>query len=237
MTAGRKVVELRPDIDWDKGSALKWIQNRLPREGRSIAIYIGDDLTDEDAFDALRAGGVGIAVRHDEDLDRPTAARFTLADPGQVREFLHRGAGWLARQHAASQVAWTYTFEGYDPQSEKLREALCTVGNGYFATRGAGPESKPGQVHYPGTYAAGVYNRLDDVISGRRVEHESLVNLPNWLPLTFRVDGGTWFDVDAVTLLSYRQTLDLHGGCLLVRYVSATRPAASPRLPRTGWCR
>ena len=40
------------------------------------------------------------------------------------------------------------------------------------------------------------------------------MNLPNWLPLTFRIDGGDWFDVDAVTLLSYRQTLDLRGAVL-----------------------
>ena len=40
------------------------------------------------------------------------------------------------------------------------------------------------------------------------------MNLPNWLPLTFRIDGGDWFDVDAVELLSYRQTLDLRGAVL-----------------------
>jgi len=88
------------------------------------------------------------------------------------------------------------------------------VGNGYFATRGAAPESKAGQVHYPGTYAAGVYNRLVDHVSGTTVDNESLVNLPNWLPLTFRIDGGEWFDIDAVTVLSYRQTLDLRGALL-----------------------
>src|SRR6185312_12810624 len=97
---------------------------------------------------------------------------------------------------------------------ETLREALCTVGNGYFATRGAAPESKAGQVHYPATYAAGVYNRLDDVIAGTRIDNESIVNLPNWLPLTFRIADGDWFDIDAVTLLSYRQTLDLRGAVL-----------------------
>ncbi|MEO3756935.1 trehalose-phosphatase [Mycobacterium sp. B14F4] len=214
VTTGRKVVELRPDVAWNKGSALAWIRNRLPRDGRSIPIYIGDDLTDEDAFDAIRAGGIGIAVRHNEDHDRPTAAQFTLDGPTEVREFLRRGGNWLALQNATSSVAWSYTFEGYDPHSEKLREALCTVGNGYFATRGAAPESTSGQVHYPATYAAGVYNRLDDVLSGKKLEHESLVNLPNWLPLTFRIDGGDWFHVDGATLLSYRQTLDLRCGVL-----------------------
>ena len=72
------------------------------------------------------------------------------------------------------------------------------MGNGYFATRGAAPESKAGQAHYPGTYAAGVYNRLVDDVSGTQIDNESLVNLPNWLGLTFRIDGGSWFDVDAV---------------------------------------
>ena len=110
--------------------------------------------------------------------------------------------------------AWTFTFEGYDPPNEKLRESLCTVGNGYFATRGAAPESTAGRLHYPGTYAAGVYNRLEDVVAGVPTEHESLVNLPNWLPLTFRIDGGDWFDVDTVELLSYRQTFDIRSAVL-----------------------
>ena len=49
---------------------------------------------------------------------------------------------------------------------------------------------------------------------GYRIDNESLVNLPNWLALTFRVDGGSWFDIDAVRVLSYRQTLDLRGAVL-----------------------
>ena len=68
---------------------------------------------------------------------------------------------------------------------EGLREALCTVGNGYFATRGAAPESRADGTHYPGTYIAGCYNELRTEIAGRTVENESLVNAPNWLPLTF----------------------------------------------------
>ena len=117
-------------------------------------------------------------------------------------------------KHQMASEAWDFTFEGYDPQSEKLRESLCTLGNGYFATRGAAPESKADQVHYPGTYAAGVYNRLVDDVSGTAIDNESLVNLPNWLALTFRIDGGSWFDIDAVRVLSYRQTLDLRGAIL-----------------------
>ncbi len=218
VSAGRKIVELRPDIDWNKGATLAWISDRMGEAQRVLPIFIGDDLTDEDGFDAVRLEGIGIVVRSHElgsrAGDRHTAAQFTLDSPAQVREFLRRGARWMAYEQQVSNDAWALTYDGYDPQSEKLREALCTVGNGYFATRGAAPESSAGQVHYPGSYAAGVFNRLDDVVSGRSTAHESLVNLPNWLPLTFRIDGGAWFDVDRVTLLSYRQTLDLRGAVL-----------------------
>ena len=105
-------------------------------------------------------------------------------------------------------------YEGFDPEREGLREALCTLGNGRFATRGAAPEARADGVHYPGTYAAGVYNRLKTAVGARAVGNEDLVNLPNWLPLTFRIDGGPWFDVRAVELLEYRQELDLRGGVL-----------------------
>ena len=67
---------------------------------------------------------------------------------------------------------------------------LCTLGNGHFATRGAAPESIADGVHYPGTYAAGCYNRLRDEVGGQTVENESAVNLPNWLDLRFAVDDG-----------------------------------------------
>ncbi|MEX2230153.1 MAG: glycosyl hydrolase family 65 protein [Dehalococcoidia bacterium] len=109
---------------------------------------------------------------------------------------------------------WTWTYEGFDPDEEMLREALCTVGNGYFATRGAAPGSRADDVHYPGTYAAGCYNRLSSTVAGQVVENESLVNLPNWLALTFAIEDGDWFDPADVELSAYRQQLDLQRGVL-----------------------
>jgi alpha,alpha-trehalase len=110
---------------------------------------------------------------------------------------------------------WLFTYEGFEPGREGLREALCTLGNGYFATRGAAPEAEADDTHYPGTYLAGGYNRLKTDLAGRVVENEDLVNMPNWLPLTFRIEGGDWFNARAVTLLEYRQVLDLARGLLL----------------------
>ncbi len=111
-------------------------------------------------------------------------------------------------------TSWALVYEEFVPEQEALREALCALGNGYFAARGAAPESEAGEIHYPGTYLAGGYNRLHTEISGRTVENEDLVNLPNWLPLSFRIRGGNWFNLHAVEILSYHQQLDLRQGVL-----------------------
>ncbi|MFD1659274.1 glycoside hydrolase family 65 protein [Streptomyces caeni] len=111
-------------------------------------------------------------------------------------------------------TGWTWPYEGYDPAHERLRESLCTLGNGYFATRGALPECGADDVHYPGTYAAGCYNRLTSQVAGREVENEDMVNLPNWLPLRFRLAGQHWLTPDTATVLDHRQVLHLSSGLL-----------------------
>ena len=109
---------------------------------------------------------------------------------------------------------WILAYDGFDPRQQPLREALCTLGNGCFATRGAHEEAGADGVHYPGTYLAGGYNRLRTEIAGRTVENEDLVNFPNWLPLSFRHEGGEWLDLAAAEILAYRQELDLAKGLL-----------------------
>jgi trehalose 6-phosphate phosphatase len=85
-SGGKKVIELRPDIDWDKGKAVNWLLESLGLDRPDILpLYLGDDLTDEDAFRELRSRGIGILVR---DEDRPTLAHFTLENPEEVRTFL-----------------------------------------------------------------------------------------------------------------------------------------------------
>ncbi|MFJ6212544.1 glycoside hydrolase family 65 protein [Streptomyces sp. NPDC092296] len=117
----------------------------------------------------------------------------------------------------------TWEYQGWDPERERLREALCTLGNGRFATRGAAPEADAGPVHYPGTYAAGVYNRLTSTVAGRQVENEDLVNLPDWLPLRYRLPdpgGGPptdWLTPGGPELADYRLCLDLDAGTLTRR--------------------
>jgi trehalose/maltose hydrolase-like predicted phosphorylase len=111
----------------------------------------------------------------------------------------------------------TLAYEGFDPGSEGLREALCTLGNGYVATRGAAPESSADGVHYPGTYFAGCYDRLTSTVAGRAVENEDLVNAPNWLPLTFCTPGQDWLGLTEGHVLEHRQDLDTQRGVLTRR--------------------
>jgi alpha,alpha-trehalase len=125
-----------------------------------------------------------------------------------------------AAQQAVSDGNWVLVYEGFDPAQEGLREALCTLGNGYFATRGTAPEAGADEVHYPGTYVAGCYDRLVTEVAGRAVENEDIVNVPNWLPVTFRLADGEWFDVRRLEVIGYRQELDLRWG-VLTRVVRA----------------
>lgn len=85
--AGKKVYELRPDMDWDKGRAVIWLLETLGlAQSEVLALYIGDDLTDEDAFRAIRQCGIGIVV---SDKPRLTAARYGLNNSAEVERFLH----------------------------------------------------------------------------------------------------------------------------------------------------
>ena len=90
--SGKKVYELLPDIDWDKGKAVLWLLETLGLESRSGGIrpiYIGDDATDEDAFHALEERGIGILVSEPQKLSgHPTAATYSLKDPAEVECFL-----------------------------------------------------------------------------------------------------------------------------------------------------
>ncbi|MFP4476458.1 MAG: glycoside hydrolase family 65 protein [Desulfatibacillaceae bacterium] len=110
---------------------------------------------------------------------------------------------------------WTLVYEGYKPEEEGLREALCTLGNGFFCTRGAAPEVRADGTHYPGTYIAGGYNRLQSEVSGEIVENEDLVNMPNWLPMTFRLEDGPWFRVPDMNIIDYRLELDIRRAVLI----------------------
>lgn len=83
---GKKVYELLPDIHWDKGAALNWLLQALGlRGGDVLPLYIGDDITDEDAFAAVNNTGIGIVVM---DEYRATRADYRLNNVDEVAHFL-----------------------------------------------------------------------------------------------------------------------------------------------------
>jgi len=86
---GKMVVEIKPDIDWHKGKAVLWIYEALglAKKPDHIPVFIGDDVTDEDAFKALKGKGLGILV---ENRGQNTAADYSLKNVFQVRQFFRK---------------------------------------------------------------------------------------------------------------------------------------------------
>ena len=109
------------------------------------------------------------------------------------------------------------TYDGFEPGSEGLREALTSTGNGYLCTRGAAEWEEADGVHYPGTYVHGGYNRETTILSSVPVLNEDLVNMPNWLVLQLRIEGGEAIRLAEVDLLGYRHELDIQYATIIRR--------------------
>jgi beta-phosphoglucomutase family hydrolase len=195
-----------------------------------FGLVIGVDRAGQAA--ALRAHGADIVVADLAELELPadsTAAAgrppaHPKPDPHRLDPFIRQPRLERRRVGTAGRGdPWVFAQDRFDPAVEGRRETLFALGNGYFVTRGAAAEARADDVHYPGTYLAGGYNRLTTAIDGRPVEHEDLVNLPNWLPVTFRIDDGDWFDLRRVEIVAFHQALDLRRG-LYERVVQCRDP-------------
>ncbi|MDO8886540.1 trehalose-phosphatase [Candidatus Oleimmundimicrobium sp.] len=86
QTEGKKVFELRPPIDWDKGSAILWLIETLNLKN-DLPIYLGDDKTDEDAFGVLKEKGISIFVGEPKTQSK---AAYYLKDAFEVKIFLKK---------------------------------------------------------------------------------------------------------------------------------------------------
>jgi trehalose/maltose hydrolase-like predicted phosphorylase/beta-phosphoglucomutase-like phosphatase (HAD superfamily) len=195
------------------------------------ACFVIEDATS--GVQAAKAGGmaaIGVARLGDQELLAQAGADLVVTTldnvslralaEGRLQE--RRAAGEIRRRHAQRPPSvWTLVYDSFDPARQGLREVLCALGNGYFVTRGALPEAEADGISYPGTYVAGLYNRLVSEVAGRHVENEDLVNVPNWLPLRFRIAGGPWFDVGQTDVEVHRFELDMRRGTL-TRWLSWT---------------
>ncbi len=109
---------------------------------------------------------------------------------------------------------WSLSYRDYNKEKERSREALFSVGNGYFGTRGAMPEADINKINYHGTYMAGLYNRRVSEVNGRDLENEDFVNSINWLPISFKIDDGEWLDINSTNILKINRKLDFKTGLL-----------------------
>jgi beta-phosphoglucomutase family hydrolase len=172
----------------------------------------------EDALagvEAGRRGGFGLVVGIDRNGHRDqleaAGADLVLGDVGELDLGASRTDPWLL------------VYDGFDPNHEGHRETLTALGNGYQVTRGARPERCADGIHYPGTYLAGIYNRTMRTAHGNKMEEEHLVNVPNWLPLDLRIDGGQWWSANQADPGTERHELDLRHG-VLTRHATLTGP-------------
>ncbi|MFW6031058.1 MAG: beta-phosphoglucomutase family hydrolase [Myxococcota bacterium] len=184
---------------------------------RQLGVAPSEAMVLEDAVSGVEAGkrgGFGLVVGVARGPSRQ--ALFDAGADHVVGNFAEL-MKWPATLQRRRLESWRLLYDDYDAAEQPLREALCTVGNGFFATRGAFEERSAGGAHYPGTYLAGGYNRARTYLGERWVENEDLVNWPNWLCLSFRPAEGEWLDLDKFEVLSFQQELDLARGVLVRR--------------------
>ncbi len=182
-----------------------------------VGLLPGECAVVEDAISGVQAGRygnfgltLGIARAIDGSLLRRFGADIVVRD---LAEFsVDDLEAWFSR--GIEDDGWNLGYIGLDPGDEKLRETLCTVGNGYLGTRGCFEGEKASFSFYPGTYIAGVFNKLPSVVHDREIFNNDFVNCPNWLPIRFRVGSGEFVSPLSMELLSYSQTLHMREGML-----------------------
>lgn len=171
----------------------------------------------EDAVSGVQAGKagnfglvLGIAREGNAKELRLNGADIVVNDIGDIG--LKGIEDWF--ENGLEEDNWSLTYTDYNTKKERSREALLTVGNGYFGTRGAFEEVSANPVNYPGTYVAGLYNRLVSKVGDRDVENEDFVNNPNWLQITYKIDDAEWFDPNTAEILDCYRNLDFRTGIL-----------------------
>jgi len=169
---------------------------------------------------AGRAGRFGLVIGvdrtgHTSQLSE-SGAHIVVDDLGEI----------TLEGRGPTESPWWLVYEDPTAPQAGVVETLCTLGNGYLATRGATPWASDDGTSYPGTYIAGIYNRLASQIMGEAVEVENLVNAPNWLKVVVRAgnDGSQGEDSSSgnergVVVSDHRIELDLRCGLLVRRCV------------------
>jgi hypothetical protein len=184
---------------------------------RMMGLWPGECVVVEDAISGVqagRAGNFGLTIGIAESTDGQMLRRFG-ADM-VVRDLSELGIGDLEDwfEKGIEQDGWNLLYQRFDPGDEKLRETLTTVGNGYLGTRGCFEGERSSFSFYPGTYIAGIYNKVPSQVEGRTIYNNDFVNCPNWLPVEFRIGKGEYVSPLSMDIYSYRHCLDMREGVM-----------------------
>ncbi|HNQ67584.1 MAG TPA: beta-phosphoglucomutase family hydrolase [Bacteroidales bacterium] len=171
----------------------------------------------EDAVSGVtagKAGNFGLVIgvaRHNNHIElKINGADIVVTDLEEIN--LETISTWF--EVGLKEDLWCLKYVDFIPENERSRESLLTVGNGFFASRGSFCEEKASNNHYPGTYMAGVYNKLPSVIQGKTIYNEDLVNCPNWLFTSFKIDDEEWINSESFRIIDIERTLDFKKGIL-----------------------
>ena len=202
----------------------------------NLGVHYDRAVVVEDAVSGVQAGSsggfglvLGIARENNELELKLNGADIVVRDMGEID--FNRIEEWFSKE--LDEDLWSLSYYDYSKEKEGHREALCTVGNGYFGTRGALEESNANDTNYPGTYIAGVYNRLESKVAGRTIVNEDFVNCPNWLSITFRIGDGDWLDMNKTEIISFTRRLNFRDGVLHRKVVVRDAAGGSPRCRET----
>jgi len=184
---------------------------------KNMGVDINKSIVVEDAVSGVQAGKngnfglvLGLAREDNNEALKAAGADIVINDLEEIT--LDEINAWFS--DGIDDDNWKLTYSDYKPDKEKSREALLTVGNGYFGTRGAMEETSAGNNNYPGTYIAGLYNRLTTKIANKDIENEDFVVAPNWLSITFKIDDEPWFNPNTHKIEEISRTLDFRNGLL-----------------------
>jgi len=170
----------------------------------------------EDAVSGVQAGKngnfgmvIGITRTGDKRALRANGADIVVEDMEEIS--LKDVEDWF--ENGIEEDSWRLAYHMFDPKNEGLREALTVVGNGYMGVRGSfeGVKIKD-DTYYPGTYIAGLFNKIPSDVHGKEIFNNDFVNIPNWQLIQNKLkEDKTYFDPENAEILDYKHELDMRG--------------------------
>ncbi len=187
---------------------VKACENMNIRPSRSIVF--------EDALSGVQAGkngNFGLVVGVKRGSQKLSPADIVVKDLKDIS--IKKIENWFEK--GIEKNAWSIDYYNYNPETEGIREAISTVGNGFIATRGCHATEKDGpEEHYPGVYLAGIYNKPPSDVHGKNIYNNDLVNNPNWLLTEIEIEGDKLdpLNPDDCEIIDYHQSLNMKDAVL-----------------------